>query len=171
MKKIIEISLFISIGLLIVFGLSSNNIYILKKEEIKNPIKEGINNYLRTYYAKYPDLEDVLKEAKISLPNEKVMVPQGITLMDNYILVSAYNSNSYTNSICYVIDQNGKLINMVYLDNPSHVGGLAYDKENDLVWIPGEKGILNAYFGQEFLSKQEIKPKFSYNNVVNCSTV
>ncbi len=66
------------------------------------------------------------------------MTPQGLTVTEDYLLVSAYCQTQTHNSVLYVIDKHThKFIKEIVLRNKSHVGGLAYDPVCDNIWICG----------------------------------
>lgn len=64
------------------------------------------------------------------------MVPQGICIAENYMLVTAYD-NSGDNSVIYVLsNENPKdrqLLTTIVLPDANHVGGITYDGKR--VWI------------------------------------
>ena len=66
------------------------------------------------------------------------MTPQGLTVTEDYLLVSAYCQTQQHNSVLYVIDKHThKFIKEIVLRNRSHVGGLAYDSVHQNIWISG----------------------------------
>ncbi len=66
------------------------------------------------------------------------MVPQGLAVTEDYLLVSAYCYSGTHNSVIYVIDKNThEFIKELVLKNKSHVGGLAYDSVHHTIWIAG----------------------------------
>lgn len=115
-----------------------------------------------TLLNKYPDLADAITKSNIKLPELNNMIPQGITLMDDYILITAYDKNGQSSSRCYVLSLKGKLINTVILDTNSHVGGIAYDHINNLLWIPDNDGKLNVYDAQTFLTEKKVTYKYQF---------
>lgn len=120
-------------------------------------VKEIIN--------RYPEFKNVINEGNVVLPIADDMVPQGITLMGDYILITSYDNLGKRNSIVHVLDKKGNLVNKVTLDNKSHVGGISYDKENNLIWLPDDDGVLLAYESEEFINKKNVKYKYKFNNV------
>ncbi len=99
-------------------------------------------------------IEDIVMT---SIPECDTMTPQGLAIMDNYMLVTAYDAiegykkelkfHSYNknyaeklkqketlkthNSVIYVIDINNKdLVSIIELPDKNHVGGIAIDDEN-----------------------------------------
>lgn len=80
-----------------------------------------------------------------NLPGECVsMVVQGFTKAENVFVVSAYSKTEGQNSILYIMDSNGKLMKIVDLKFIAHTGGIAYDKEHDLLWVTGPEGKVYA---------------------------
>ena len=123
-------------------------------------IDKTVNNILKNY----ADLNNILIGANVKIPNENGFIPQGITLMNDYILFTGYYEDNQ-NSKCYVYDDLGNLFNVVTLDIASHVGAIAYDKANELIWIPDNHGTLNAYDSKEFLTKKEVSYKYHFDNI------
>lgn len=74
------------------------------------------------------------------------MTPQGITVTEEYLLVSAYCNTSQHNSVIYVIDKKThKYRKRIVLEGKPHVGGLAYDSLHHIVWVSGKKkGVAQA---------------------------
>lgn len=73
------------------------------------------------------------------------MVPQGLTVMGEYLLVSAYCNSKEPfhqanhKSVIYVIDNNsGKYLKTLVLNHKLHTGGLAYDGQN--VYVADSRG-------------------------------
>lgn len=114
---------------------------------------------------KYPDFKKVTRQKSIPLSIEGSLIPQGITIMKNYIVVSFYDEDRENFSMCYVLDAFGEIKNRVILDTKSHVGGIAYDKTNDLLWLPSEDAGLYAYDALEFLNERSVSHKFEFPNI------
>ncbi len=151
----------------------SNHNFVTKKEihnELSYPqtnlisekliYSEELNNILE----KYPTLNDIIVEANIRIPNENYFIPQGIALIKNNIFITGYY-DSNKNSRCYIINEFGKIINIVELDTNSHVGSISYDKNRNLLWIPDNDGKLNAYNVPDFFNKKDAKSLYSFDYV------
>lgn len=69
----------------------------------------------------------------------KDTVVQGFTKSSKYMFISAY-SKSGENSILYVLNQKGKLVDIIDLQFVAHTGGIAYDPEHSLIWVTGPSG-------------------------------
>lgn len=68
------------------------------------------------------------------------MTPQGIVVTEDCIYVSAYCYTHEHNSVIYQIDRKtNKFIKTIILPDTSHVGGLAYDTNNKVLWIATKK--------------------------------
>ena len=157
----------------------TNNIYEnkqkVKDKYLTKPIEDFdmedfynnniIHNNLNYIADIYPDFFEVLKSANITLPILDDMIPQGITIMKKYILITAYDYNSQKSSVVYVLDKIGNIINKVSLNNYSHVGSIIYDDVNNLIWIPDNNGILNAYNSVDFLNTDSVTPKYQFSNI------
>ncbi len=68
---------------------------------------------------------------------------QGFTITDNFIYVTAYSKNDNP-SVVLVYDKDGKYLGHIKLPSnggrDSHVGGISYDGENNLLYITGKGG-------------------------------
>lgn len=126
---------------------------------MKRPVGDG--DILESL-ANYPELKRILLNAKIDVPLINDFIPQGIVVIDDYIFITGY-FESKDNSKCYVLNKKGEIVNEVELDNNSHVGSIAYDKINNLIWIPNNEGILSAYNKDDFLNKKHVDAKYSYS--------
>ena len=60
------------------------------------------------------------------------MVPQGICTFENYVLITAYDSQKIYNSVIYVLE-NHKIITTLIYDKKVHMGGICYDGSQ--IWI------------------------------------
>ena len=133
---------------------------------MENFYNENIINKNLNYIANiYPDFFEVLKSANIKLPFLNDMIPQGIAIVDNSILITAYDYNEEQSSVVDVLNRKGKIINKVMLNTTSHVGSIIYDEKNNLIWIPDNDGVLNVYDSNEFLYSNYVEPKYQFNNI------
>lgn len=94
-------------------------------------------------------------------------VIQGICVVDKYIFVSLYNDSISKSSKVFIYDLDMNYIKEVSLNNNSHVGGIAYDDYNQIVWITDVKGTISGYNKDEFLVNDYINPKFYRLDVSN----
>ncbi len=100
-------------------------------------------------------------DTDISIPIIDTMVPQGLTVIGDYFLVSSYDYSQKENSCIFVLNKDGEIVNTCSLNNKAHVGGIAYDEANQLVWITGQNGKINVYDASLILYGQSAFPKFS----------
>ncbi len=132
-------------------------INIIKKDDLINEnVMSTLNNY--------SSLKTMIKEANIQIPVENKFIPQGITLVRGHYLITGYY-DSHKKSKCYVIDALGDIVNIVELDTDSHVGSISYDEKRQLLWIPDNDGVLNAYTVSDFFTKQNVKAKYKFNYI------
>ena len=71
------------------------------------------------------------------------MVPQAITYVDGYFLISAYDSDKNVNSVIYLISEEDGFLRTIILPNDAHVGGLAYDGKN--IWVSGKNNTIHTF--------------------------
>lgn len=64
------------------------------------------------------------------------MTPQGVCVVEDYLLISAYCHTKEHNSVIYVIDKEShEFVKEIVLNGKPHVGGLAYDTEHKNIWV------------------------------------
>lgn len=86
-----------------------------------------------------PDVEvtkngEIIRYADIEKQMSEHMVPQGICFADDYVVLSAYDSEGKHNSILYVLSkENREYLTTIVLEDKNHVGGVAYDGKH--LWI------------------------------------
>lgn len=67
------------------------------------------------------------------------MTPQGLAFTEDYILVSAYCKTKAHDSVIYVIDKESRrFVKEIVLNTKAHVGGMAYDTMNQILWVTGQ---------------------------------
>ncbi len=159
-------SILIIITLLVLWF--NNNRLAPNKQINDNNTKETpklIDDSIKKLKENYFDFVGALKEAYIYTPNYSNGIPQGVTIMNDYILITCYDYNNYNNSLVYVLNKDNHIINIVDLGMKSHVGGIVYDDIHNLIWIPDDNGTLNAYNSKDFLTKKIVTPIYSFNNI------
>lgn len=63
------------------------------------------------------------------------MVPQAMCTVEQFTLITAYDSDGGAKSVIYVLDYNKNLVKTLILPDSYHVGGIAYDIVNKLILI------------------------------------
>lgn len=111
--------------------------------------------------------EAISYDTGIEIPIVEKMVPQGLTYTDDYFLVSAYDYAKKDDSCIYVLDKEGFLVNVCSLNNKAHVGGIAYNSDNNLVWVTGLDGHVNAYRLNSIINRKSVSPIYSELDVGN----
>ena len=67
------------------------------------------------------------------------MTPQGLAVTEEYILISAYCRTKEHNSVIYVLDkETHEFVKEIVLNTRAHVGGMAYDTMNQVLWVTGQ---------------------------------
>lgn len=113
-------------------------------------------------------VEDTISyDTGIEIPIIENMVPQGLAYTDDYFLVSAYDYTKKDDSCIYVLDKDGFLVNVCALNNKAHVGGIAYNSDNNLVWVTGLDGNVNAYRLNSIIDRESAYPIYSELDVGN----
>ena len=95
------------------------------------------------------------------------MIPQGITVAGDYMLVSAYDGSKTTESVIFVINRKTKkLCTTVVMPYASHLGGIAYDGTN--IWVTYGKNLHSMPFEpirQAAVNKQKFLEIYRINTV------
>ncbi len=76
-----------------------------------------------------------------NIKNDKYVV-QGLTIIDNLFFISAYKKNSL--SRIYVYSEN-EFLGKIILDNKWHVGGISFDKKNNIIFVTGSAKSISTY--------------------------
>jgi hypothetical protein len=69
-------------------------------------------------------------------------VVQGLTIIDNLFFISAYKKNNL--SRIYVYSEN-EYLGKIILDNKWHVGGISFDKKNNIIFVTGSAKSISTY--------------------------
>lgn len=68
------------------------------------------------------------------------MTPQGIAVSEKYLFISAYCHTKKHNSVIFMVDkETHAFIKEIVLPNKAHVGSIAYDGENNNLWVCGSR--------------------------------
>lgn len=107
------------------------------------------------------DGDSLIQMSDVKIPIVDEMVPQGLCYTGEYFLISSYDYSKNSNSCVYTLNSDGSIVNTAYLDNKSHVGGLSYDNENNLVWVASLDGCVSAFDFDSILHNSNVFPKYS----------
>lgn len=132
------------------------------------PVDKTTNSYISSYYDVLLDditSEYVLVDERVNYVPQNNYVPQGIALVGDYVLTSNFDYYKDKNSMICVIDKDGKLVHKCMLDHDAHVGGIAYDEVNGLLFVTGYGGYILAYDIEDILHKDKVTAKYSNINV------
>lgn len=125
------------------------------------PVDTTTNSYVSSYYDVLIDditSEYELIDEDINVVPEDNYVPQGIALVDDYILTSSFDYYKEKMSVICVYDKHSNLVNECLLDHDAHVGGIAFDKDNGLLWVTTFYGKISAYDIQDVFTKKSVEP-------------
>lgn len=108
----------------------------------------------------------------------KTMDPQGVTVTEKYVLISAYSHDKKHNSVIYVLDKfSHKYIKTVVLRGKPHVGGITYDTKAQNIWVcsitpEGKAEIVSISL--EDLENYQLSPDYepvSYNQAITLKEI
>lgn len=139
---------------------------ILIASSLPSKSNQFINTFLTTTcnnsYTSFmeDDLPDLFEENLKNTFDNSMMVPQGLSISDDYIFISMYDYTHTNNSIIQVYDKEGNLVNNCQLYNKAHVGGISYDKERDLLWVSSYLGNVDAYSVKDIVNKESSSPRY-----------
>ncbi len=129
-----------------------------------------LNQIKNITYQDEPEIQQLVQDDQLDIFNRNIMipktidmVPQGLTIAKSNILISAYHFSGSNNSIVYVLDINGKIKNICTLDINSHVGGIYFDKNTDLLWITGYNGHINVFSIEDILNSNHATTVYDFD--------
>jgi uncharacterized repeat protein (TIGR02543 family) len=109
----------------------------------KSPAYKKYKDFADLYVSKYSIPVPGLAHTDVNGTDCTTMVPQGICFADDYLILSAYDSNGSCNSVLYVISNtDGKsrqYLMTIVLPTKAHVGGIAFD--GTYLWIANGKNV------------------------------
>ena len=109
----------------------------------KSPAYKKYTKFAKLYQSKYTSIMPGVKSTDVNGNTCKTMVPQGICIAKDYLLISAYDSNGKYKSVLYVMSNsepsNRKYLMTLVLPISGHVGGIAFD--GSYVWVANGKKV------------------------------
>ena len=104
---------------------------------------------------KYEDFNKLLINKYIPIPGlSSLYVPQSICQVNEYYLVGYYYGGKFKkrNSLIYIIDKDGYVVNKVFLDDKYHCGGIDVDINSNSLYITASGGYVNRYNLRDILN-------------------
>ncbi|HBA37774.1 MAG TPA: hypothetical protein DCY94_03540 [Firmicutes bacterium] len=138
-----------------------------KRQEEKKTLKKVLTSDVERLFDSYPDLKKTAVNTSMKIPIYKSYVPQGLTVEENHLFITAYDSIGKMPSSCTVLNQFGEPIHVTSLDTTSHVGAVSYDSKRDLLWIPTGVGELSAYDFYDVIDNENVIAAFDFEHLVN----
>lgn len=94
-----------------------------------------------TYVIPGLDITATLNHQSGELDVCTTMTPQGLAVNEDYVFISAYCYTEEHHSVIYVLNKSSReFVKEIVLNGIPHVGGIAYDDTNDILWVTSEKG-------------------------------
>ncbi|MCD8133085.1 MAG: hypothetical protein LUE19_04435 [Clostridiales bacterium] len=131
---------------------------------------------LRKYYfADYSTAIPGLENTCFGTSDSDQMVPQGICIAGDYMLISAYDKSGMENSVLYVLSNedaaNRKLLTTIVLPDKNHVGGIAYDGSS--LWVAKSTSkrlseITYEHIAEAVFSGRSVYELEEYDGEFNC---
>lgn len=90
--------------------------------------------------------------------------PQGITIIGNKVVISAYKEDQH--SRLYIFNPDNNSYYVVELENKAHVGGVSYDEVNHVLLVTGSNGSVNAYNYDAMETIANSITRFSFDDAV-----
>ncbi len=104
---------------------------------------KNYSDFANLYTAKYSTPIPGLTHTDVSGKDCTTMVPQGLCIANEYMIISAYDSGGTYNSVLYVLSnmnpENRKYLMTVVLPTTAHVGGVAFD--GTYLWVANGSNI------------------------------
>ena len=113
-----------------------------------------------------PDLENTetihTKSGEVEIGQG--MVPQGLALAEDWLIISAYSEEKKYHSVLYVLEKaTGEHVKTIVLPETPHLGGLAYDPTAQNLWLttetPDDTAQLSAISLKQIAEEQFEKTK------------
>ncbi|MCC8029948.1 MAG: hypothetical protein LIO75_09200 [Lachnospiraceae bacterium] len=130
--------------------------------------------YVSDFSTAIPGLENTCFPASHS----NQMVPQGICIAGDYMLISAYDKSGLEKSVIYVLSNddpaNRNLITTIVLPDKNHVGGIAFDGSS--VWVAKSTSRRLSEISREQIeaaavSGQSVFELKEYDSEFNCGVI
>lgn len=108
-----------------------------------SPAYKKYTSFAKLYQSKYTSVMPGVTSTDVNGSTCKNMVPQGIAIAKDYLLISAYDSDGKYKSVLYAMSNaepsNRKYVMTVVLPISGHVGGIAFD--GSYVWVANGKSV------------------------------
>ena len=109
------------------------------------------------YLKKYKTFINSMRDKYIKIPNiNDTYIPQGVSQIDNNILITYYDYTKKNNSIIYLYNIDTKEERIITLDGIYHCGSISYHIPSNSIYIPGNSSYINKYNYQDILTKDKI---------------
>lgn len=120
---------------------------------------------------KYNRFFNSVRGLDFKIPSLGAYIPQGFITYKNYVIISAYLSKNYhkgINSCLFIISNKGIMLKKVELVGcPNvHLGGIAYDYFNHLLWICDAKAYISCYDFNEVIDLNDnfiLEKRFTFD--------
>ena len=114
----------------------------------------------------YTNFLDLLNDNFYYLGKTYEYVPQGVCPIGDSVLVTMYDSNKEKQPKVVIMTPDGSF-KEITLDMPSktHVGGITYDKEHNIVWITNSNGSVSSFKYDELINSDYATPLCTYEGV------
>ena len=134
---------------------------------------------LRRYYSEdYSTAIPGLENTCFLTSGTDQMVPQGICIAGDFLLISAYDKSGKEKSVLYVLSNedaaNRELLTTLVLPDRNHVGGIAYDGDN--LWVAKSTDkclskISYMHIAEAVLSGADVYMLKDYDGEFNCGVI
>lgn len=86
--------------------------------------------------------------------------PQGLTIAEDYLIISAYSESKAFRSVLWLIDRkSGHFVKTIVLPDDAHVGGIAYDDKHKKLWIATSDASISSLSYQQLVADDFLKTK------------
>ena len=155
-KKVIPI---ISLTALLALASASSEYFVFRNRFSVKDILSSDGIFLED------TISDNYENSNFDLFSDSFFVPQGLTFSNNYTFISYYDYTGINKSMIRVFSHDGHVVNTFSLVNCSHVGGIAFDFKNNLLWVASSFGTIDAYRLFDIINKENCEPYYSKLNV------
>ena len=117
------------------------------------------SNFKKTGRYNYSYNNSIINEYNFDDLNNYIL--QGGASDGTYKYITAYDGLKSDNSVVIVMDNDNNIVNKAYIPSKSHVGGIAYDYDHNLMWITDILGTVSAFKKEELINQESPTPVYS----------
>ena len=112
------------------------------------PAYQNYQEFAQLYVQQYATAIPGLAHTDVNGQDCTTMVPQGICIAGDYMIISAYDASGQCDSVLYVLSNTNpasrKYLTTLVLPNKAHVGGIAFD--GSYLWVSNGRDVSSIQY-------------------------